>query len=231
MEAAIGQLTRLTSLHLELIRLEPSPGTPLQLQLLDCGRAASSSDSRGSSSGRRSGVCGGTTARSSVGLQELSLEHMNLLSDDELVAAAAALPDLRVLDIHGRSGRDHAPLRGSGLAAFSACQRLRNILLRRCGDLEGQQLVMQLPHISSLASIQIENCWRVDSGIAGELQAAFRHKHGRSPRVELLPVDDEYDVGEFATESEGERYSDESATDSEGERYSDSESESADEFE
>ena len=226
MEAAIGQLTRLTSLHLRLMRLENrSPGTPLQLQLLGCGRAASSSDSGGSSSGRSSDVCGGTTARSSVGLQELSLECRALLSDDELAAAAAALPDLRLLDIDGRSRRDYAPLRGSGLAAFSACRRLRDVSLRRFGDLSGQQLVMQVPQISSLASLHIEDCLTVNRSAVKELQAAFRHKHGRNLRVKLSRTDefegeyelfdrdefdddecdyDEFDDDEFDDDSESE---------------------------
>jgi hypothetical protein len=215
-EAAIGKLTRLTSLHLKLIRLENrSPGSPLQLQLLGCGGAASSSES---GSGSSSDVCGGSTARSSMGLQELSLKCRGLLSDDELAAAAAALPDLRLLDLDGHSGQDCAPLCGSGLAAFSACRRLRNVSLRRFGDLEGTLLVMQVPQIASLASLHIEHCRTVTSSAATELQAAFRQKHGRNLRVELLPdSDDDYSDDEIKTESESEP-------------DSDSESESADEF-
>jgi hypothetical protein len=214
-EAAIGKLTRLTSLHLRLENR--SPGTPLQLQLLGCGRAASSSDSGGSSSGRSSDVCGGTTARSSVGLQELSLECRVLLSDDELAVAAAALPDLRLLDLDGHSRRDDAPQCGSGLAAFSACRRLRNVSLRRFGDLEGMLLVMQVPQIASLASLHIEHCRTVTSSVVTELQAEFRQEHGRNLRVEKLPDwDDDYSDDEITTESESEP-------------DSDSESESADE--
>jgi hypothetical protein len=184
-EAAIGQLTRLTSLHLSVDRRKDSPDTTLQLQLLDCSGAASGSDGGRSGSGSGSGR---SSARSSMGLQELSLECIGPLAADELAAAAAALPDLRRLEVSGHPYLNYGKLQGlvgSGLAAFGACQRLRNVLLRRCEDLEGQQLVMQLPQISSLASIQIENCWRVDSSVVGELQAAFRREHGRTLRVEI----------------------------------------------
>ena len=144
-------------------------------------------------------------------MQELSLECMGLLSDDELAAAAAALPDLRLLDINGRSGQDHAPLRGSGLVAFSACRRLRNVSLRRFDVLSGTQLVMQVPQIASLASLHIEDCPMVTSSAVEELRAVFQHKHGRDLRVEL-------------------QFDDEFATESESERCTDSESESAEEF-
>jgi hypothetical protein len=176
-EAAIGQLTRLTSLHLSVDRREESPGTTLQLQLLGWGGAA----------GHSSSVHGGTSARSSMGLQELSLQCIGQLSDDELAAAAAALPDLRRLEVDGYSREEYVPLRGlvgSGLAAFSACRRLRDISLRRCEVLEGQQLITQLPRVSSLASVLIFDGTRVSSAHVKELRAAFKHEHDRSLRVE-----------------------------------------------
>jgi hypothetical protein len=191
-EAAIGRLTRLTSLHLSVNRRKDSPDTPLQLQLLGCGGAAGGSEGGASGSGRGSSVCGGTTARGNMGLQELSLECMEQLSDDELAAAAAALPDLRRLEVNGGyCGQNHLLLQGlvgSGLAAFGACRRLWSICLRRCEVLEGQQLVAQLPRFSNLASVLISDCPGVDSSIVGELQAAFRCQHGRKLRVVLLPV-------------------------------------------
>ena len=184
-EAAIGQLTRLTSLHLSVDRGEESPGTTLQLQLLGCGGAAGGSD--GGETGHSSSACGGTSARRNMGLQELSFECFGPLSDDELAATAAALPDLRRLEVDGYYRGEYKPLRGlvgSGLAAFSACQRLRDICLRRCETMEGQQLVTHLPRISSLASVMILDGSRVSNGDVKRLQAAFKHEHGRSLRVE-----------------------------------------------
>ncbi len=184
-EAAIGQLTRLTSLHLSVDRREESPGTTLQLQLLGCGGAAGGSG--GGAAGHSSSEHGGTSARSSMGLQELSLQCIGQLSDDELAAAAAALPDLRRLEVDGYSREEYVPLRGlvgSGLAAFRACRRLRDISLRRCEVLEGQQLITQLPRVSSLASVLIFDGTRVSSAHVKELRAAFKHEHGRSLRVE-----------------------------------------------
>ena len=185
-EAAIGQLTRLTSLHLSVDRREESPGTTHQLQLLGCGRAAGGSEGgaagHSSSDGR-----GGTAATRNMGLQELSFECFGQLSDEELAAAAAALPDLRRLEVDGYFRGEYKPLRGfvgSGLAAFSACRRLRDICLRRCETMEGQQLVTHLPRISSLASVLILDGSRVSNGDVKQLQAAFKHEHGRSLRVE-----------------------------------------------
>jgi hypothetical protein len=190
-EAAIGQLTFLTSLHLSVDRRKDSPGTTLQLQLLGCGGASSSSE--GGATCRSSNVCGGTSARSSMGLQELSLECMGHLSDDELAAAATPLPDLRRLEVNGYFGQPHLLLRGlvgTGLAAFSACRRLRDISLRRCEVLEGQLLVTHLPQISSLASVFISDCPDVNSRDVGELQAAFRHQYSRHLQAELVNVNE-----------------------------------------
>jgi hypothetical protein len=188
-EAAIGQLTRLTSLHMSVNRHRDSLVISHQLQLLGGGAAAGGSQGGANGSGRGSSVYGGgTIARRNMGLQEISLECMEELSDNELAAAAAALPDLRRLEVIGYFGQPHLLLRGligTGLAAFSACRRLRDISLRRCEVLEGQQLVTQLPRISSLASVWISDCPGVDSSIVGELQAAFRRQHGRHLRVEL----------------------------------------------
>lgn len=184
-EAAIGQLTRLTSLHLSVDQREDSPDTTLQLQLLGCSGPAGGSE--GGATGHSSNVHGGPSARSSDGLQELSLECFGQLSDDELAAAAAALPDLRRLEVDGYYITEYKPLRGlvgSGLAAFSACRRLRDLSLLRCEMMEGQQLVMQLPRISSLASVLILDGTRVSNSDVKELQTAFKHEHGRSLRVE-----------------------------------------------
>lgn len=104
-EAAIGRLTCLTSLHLSVDRREDSPGNTLQLQLLGCGGAAGGSE--GGATGHSSSVRGGTSARRSMGLQELSLECTGQLSDDELAAAAAALPDLRRLEVGGYCDLSH----------------------------------------------------------------------------------------------------------------------------
>ena len=186
-EAAIGQLTRLTSLHLSVDRGEETPGTTLQLQLLGCSGAAGGSEGGARGSGNGSRVCGDTTARRNMGLQELSFECFGQLSDDELAAAAAALPDLRRLEVDGYYRGEYKPLRGlngSGLAAFSACRRLRDICLRRCEEMRGQQLVTHLPRISSLASVLILDGSRVSNGDVKQLQAAFKHEHGRSLRVD-----------------------------------------------
>lgn len=187
-EAAIGQLTCLTSLHLSVGRTRTSLNTPLKLQLLGCSGAAGGSSGGRSGSGTSSNTCGGTVTRSNMGLQELSLQCIGRLSDDELAAAAAALPDLRRLEVSGHPSLGYQPLRvlvGSGLAAFSACLRLRDISLRRCAALRGTQLVTQLPRISSLASVLIFDSSRVFNSNVQELQAAFRQQHGRSLRVEL----------------------------------------------
>ena len=124
-----------------------------------------------------------------MGLQKLSLECFGQLSDDELAAAAAALPDLRRLEVGGYYRGEYKPLRGlvgSGLAAFSACRRLRDISLLLCEMLEGQQLVMQLPRINSLASLHIVDCPGVTRSKVRKLQAAFRRQDDRNLQVDLL---------------------------------------------
>lgn len=203
-EAAIGRLARLTSLHLALSPVdEDELQPPLQLQLLG-GRAAANAagsvdDSSASDSSASNGVItisdssisgGVSTTDDSSGhslqgcntrLQDLSLEAVAQLSDDELAAAAGALPDLRRLDVFRRNEGDLDPPspHGPGLAAFSACRHLRDISIRRCPDLSGQQLVQQLPRISSLASLEIIHCPYVESSAIRELQAAFQAEHDR----------------------------------------------------
>ena len=187
-QAAIGRLTRLTSLHLALSPVdEDELQPPLQLQLLGGSAAANAAGGGGESSASDSSagdgvitisdssVSGGvsTTDDSSghslqgcnTGLRELSLEAMAQLSDDELAAAAGALPDLTRLDVFRRNEGDSDPPspNGAGLAAFRACQHLRDISMRRCPLLSGQQLVQQLPRISSLASLEIIHCPCVES--------------------------------------------------------------------
>ena len=203
-EAAIGRLMRLTSLHMSIDRTRATPcstgrkreatgildpGSSLQLQLLGCSGASSSvqgsvSMCHSSSSSSSSGSLG-TAARRNTSLQELCLQCSEGLTDDELAAAAAALPDLRQLVIQGKSDDPAkyvsgvAGLLGSRLAAFSACRRLRDISLSCCDDLDGQQLVRQLPRISSLVSLQLIECPRVDISAMEQLEAAFRSEHGR----------------------------------------------------
>ena len=113
-----------------------------------------------------------------MGLQELSLHCSNWLSDDELGAAAAALPDLRRLSVMG--GADNLRgLTGAGLAAFTACRRLRNIELPYSA-MEDQQLLAQLPRLTSLTSVKLmDRSGRVDGSIVTALQAAFQAEHGR----------------------------------------------------
>ena len=203
-EAAIGQLTCLTSLTLYVGRrsIDMAPAdsrrtshwvpqqsrgaagsafVPLQLQLLGCNRAASAAGSNGGVPGCNSSA-GSSPAMPNTGLQELSLYCSSWLSDDELAAAAAALSDLRSLKVgdnltsslSGLSG-----LRGAGLAAFSACRRLRDISLDGGADLEGQQLVAQLPQIASLTSVELIAGPGVNGSTLAEVQAAFQAKHGR----------------------------------------------------
>jgi hypothetical protein len=199
-EAAIGQLTRLTSLHLSLDRRRTAPtksdnpatqqsqplaSVPLQLQLLGCSRAA------GGASGNASmGSCSSCSlaTRRNTSLQELTLEILGPLSDDELAAAAAALPDLRRLEV-ASSPIPHADamrgLHGATLATFSACRRLRDISLPAVGQLDGRQLVAQLPHISSLADLQLIGCPSVGDDAQRALVEAFVAAHGRRLRVNM----------------------------------------------
>ena len=123
-EAAIGQLTRLTSLHLSIDRRAPSEHVPpeemppslqrltqqqrsmhgpapLQLRQLGCsGLRHRGGGSQCNSSNSSNEAAADSTLRN-TSLQELSLECMGPLSDDELAAAAGAMPDLRRLDVVG----------------------------------------------------------------------------------------------------------------------------------
>ena len=162
-EAAIGQLTRLTSLHLSIDRgarslcfydpLSELPlpfSLPLQLHLLGCSAQA---DDAGSATGASGCAAGGgdgsslTAAGRNTGLQELSLECVMQLSDAELATAAAGLPDLRLLD-----------------TAVS-------------------QLAAQLTALSGLASLHLTRCPRVGRGSVRRLQAAFWARHKRTLQV------------------------------------------------
>jgi hypothetical protein len=135
-EGFIGQLTRLTSLHMALnwrrVDTVPQLGcadarracVPLQLRLLGCNRAVSAAGGDGSVPGCSGSADGSPAARRNTGLQELSLLCPDWLSDDELAAAAAALPDLRRLSIEGCKNvrlNNVEGLSGAGLAAFSVC--------------------------------------------------------------------------------------------------------------
>ena len=214
-EAAIGQLTRLTSLHMSIDRSIPyrnvppggmphglqrltrqqrnMHGVPLQLQHLGCSETPHiAGGSRRSSSNGSGGSAADSTSRN-TSLQELSLECMGPLSDDELSAAARAMPDLRRLDVVGCICGQYAlaGLFGARLAAFSACRRLRDISLRNAPNLDGRQLVRQLLQICSLASLQVRDCPGVNSKAVGELQAAFQAEHGRHLSVDFEPAIDE----------------------------------------
>ena len=114
-------------------RCEDSPGNTLQLQLLGCGGAAGGSEV--SASGHSSNVRGGTCARSSVGLQELSLECTGQLSDDELAAAAAALPDLRRLEVGSYCDLSHSMLRGLVGMVWRLSAPDGGCMISRCGAL------------------------------------------------------------------------------------------------
>ena len=75
-----------------------SASAPLQLQLLGCaGVGAENGSSVSGSSG--GGAGGGAGAARNTGLQDLALVCDGDLSDEELAAAAAALPNLRRLDV------------------------------------------------------------------------------------------------------------------------------------
>ena len=213
-EAAIGQLTRLTSLHLSIDRgardfcpSHPPPepqlplSPPLQLHMLGCsaqadGDATSTTKCASGSSGGNGHavVAGGNT-----GLQELSLECVMQLSDDELAAAAAGLPDLRRLVV-AASRHCMEPLRGmrgARLAAFSSCRRLRDVSIEYCAELQFQQLAAQLPALGALASLHLTKCPRVGRGSVRRLQAAFWAQHKRTLQV-VQEQCDEYGELEFA---------------------------------
>lgn len=118
-----------------------------------------------------------------MGLQELSLRCEDWLSDDELAAAAAALPDLRRLSVMG--GEDNLQgLSGAGLAAFTACRQLRSIELPYSAELEDQQLLAQLPRLTSLTCVKLmDKSGRVDGSIVTALQARFQAECGRQLHV------------------------------------------------
>ena len=190
-EAAIGRLTRLTSLLLSIDRTGTSASDPdrqLQLQLL--GRSLSASGAGSGSSSDETCCHAGMAASGNTSLHELDLECTQELFDGELAAAAAALPDLRQLTISQPSWRSCLGLqglKGAGLAAFSACRRLRDSSLLSCSDLEGQQLVTHVPQISSLARLQLYGSMRrmaTDSD-ARQLREAFYLEHGRHLQVAL----------------------------------------------
>jgi hypothetical protein len=155
----------------------------LQLQLLGGGGAAGGvcDDVGASGSGGGSGGGGGENPS----LQNVVIECSGGLTDKDLAAAAAALPDLRQLELimtPGEPADCAASLRGPGLAALGACRRLTHLTLNRCMNLEGRELAVQLPSIGSLETLQLAGCGimrRVDDDSIGELQAAFQAKHGR----------------------------------------------------
>ena len=159
---------------------------PLQLQLLGCDRAAHAADGNGSGPGCDGSVGSWPAASRNTSLQELRLSCANWLSDDELAAAAVALPDLRRLSVTGGNNSVDMlrGLSGAGLAAFTACRRLRHIELPCSAVLEGQQLVTHVPQLTSLTSVWLTKSPQVDSSTATELQAAFRAKHGRHLQVD-----------------------------------------------
>ena len=202
-EAAIGQLTRLTSLYMSIDRMQSPPyqemppeerrhalrrlarqrsmltAVPLQLQQLGCSAAARAAGGDGSIPRCHSSEGSGPAARRNTGLQELELRCQGWLPDDELSAAAGAMPGLRRLRVVGgdHSWNQLRGLSGAGLAAFSTCRRLQDILLTG-SDLEGQQLVVQLPQLSSLTSVVLRECPGVNSSTVTQLQAAFQAEHG-----------------------------------------------------
>jgi hypothetical protein len=173
-EAAIGQLTRLTSLHMSIDQMHGP--APLQLQQLGCSGTPHSAGSARRSSSNGSGGSAADSASRNTGLQELSLECMGSLSDDELAAAAGTMPGLRRLIVVGCicGHCALAGLYGARLAAFSACRRLRDISLRNAPDLDGCELFTQLPQTGSLASLQVRECLGVDSKAWGSCRQHFR---------------------------------------------------------
>ena len=159
---------------------------PLHLQLLGCDAAAGAAGSSGRVSGCSTDDGGGPAARRNTGLLELGLHCPTWLSDNELAAAAAALPDLRQLKLAGGNNLDQLQgLSGAGLAAFTACRRLRDIELPYSADLKGQQLVAQLPRLASLNSVKLRNSPGVGSTSVDEVQAAFQAENSRHLLVQL----------------------------------------------
>jgi hypothetical protein len=127
-EAAIGQLARLTSLHMSFDRhgnaearsersFSGSLSLPLQLQLLSGGKLAG-----GTGGAIKTSSCSGDckAGGANTSLQELSLDCMGPLADEELAATAVALPNPRQLAGTGSTVYDDSlvGLRGSGLAAI-----------------------------------------------------------------------------------------------------------------
>ena len=153
----------------------------LQLQLLGCDRAAGAAGSDGSIPGCISSAGGSPASGRNTRLQELILCCRDWLSDDELAAAAAALPDLRRLSIVGcnnnRLNMVEGPS-GAGLAALTACRRLRHIELPSSADLKAQQLMAQLPRLASLTSVKLRERPGVGSYTVAQLQAAFQAEQG-----------------------------------------------------
>ena len=150
---------------------------PLQLQLLGCDTVARAADGKGGIPGCQSGDGNRPAAQRNTGLQELDFQCTDCLSDDELAAAAAALPDLRQLSIVAGTKRWQCVLHGlSGavLAAYTACRRLRDITLPYSADLDVQQVVAQLMRLTSLTSIYFRRTIRTNSGTVAELQAALQ---------------------------------------------------------
>jgi hypothetical protein len=215
-EAAVGHLTRLTSLHMSIDRTQNPPyqdmppearrhavcrlarqrsmltAVPLQLQQLGCSKAprrAGGSHCNSCSGSGSGGLAAGSIARN-TGLQELTLECKGHLLDDELAAAAGAVPDLRRLKVSGSGAVDESVigLYGAGLAAFSGCQRLRDISLWHLPHLHRRQLVTQLPQIGSLAGLQVRECPLVTFDALRQLQAAFQAEHGRRLLVFIVSM-------------------------------------------
>jgi hypothetical protein len=99
-----------------------------------------------------------------------------------------ALPDLRQLGVRGDLEHGGLPgLSGAGLAAFSACRRLRSVSLTECSELEGQQLLAHLQLVEDLATLEVNDCARVESSAIRELQAAVLARRGRQLEVWLSP--------------------------------------------
>lgn len=202
-EAAIGELTRLTRLDLSIVRaqdraVQPLPTSicnvasgpeppELQLQLLGCSAAAETAGIPPDASSCDGSIGGGSFVRRNTGLQDLNLVCKGWLSDGELAAAAAALPDLRQLSVS--AGAQRTPqlrgLFGAGLAAFSVCRRMQCLSLWGCIDLEAQQLVAQLPQLRALASLYLSECPRLSGDSVEKCQAAFQAENLRHLHVQL----------------------------------------------
>lgn len=217
-EAAIGQLTCLTKLQMSVDRDRASRSTgkqvreaanmhgcrsPLQLQLLgggsdeaasgNCEDVTGASSCSGSSGGGRAAGASRNTR-----LQDLSIECSGGLTDDEVAAAAGALPDLRQLEVIASPGQPAdvaASLHGCGLATLSTCHRLQHFRLSVCANLDGRELAAHLPSIGSVVKLQLARCPGVDDSNIRELQAAFWAKHGRQLPVlaEGQPWDNQLD--------------------------------------